>query len=1408
MNKTYSNFKIKLLTPVNLFKNFKFRYETISSNFSQEGKFSTSGLCSKMILFCMLLLSTVVFSQAIGDYRSNVTTNPGSWTTVANWQRYNGTTWPTATVAQGYPGQYTSTANVTIVTGDIVELNASVQIASLTTVGTGQLRDSGVDGYTLKISGNIVLAAGLATPAAEVGPINMKIGTGGVNTIEMNGTAQQTISGTPANGPFFYNLDISNTSTAGVVLQTNVFVASNLNVASGSTYDLGTYTSNKNSSPAGNSTFTLAANAKLRLSGSTGGVSGSNFPNRAGGNTLTWSINSASTVEYYGTTQTVAMNYTNSSLTTADIDYGNLTISGTGTKTLGYDGLVAPTGVTVAGALTVNANNTLALSTYTLGSPTSTILYGGATTGSAITGTGQLTLGGNVTVNDATTGTSGATISCPVALGATRTFTVADDGTTATDLTISGVISGATFGVIKAGVGTMTLSGTNTYTGATTISAGTVKIGASSSVLGTTAGITSVTSGAVLDLNGFTLSTAEPLTLNGIGLASSPAGALTNTGGNASYSGAITLASASTITATSSGTLTSSGAVTGAYVLTLDGGTGSTGTMSGVISTPTSVIKNGAGTWILSGTNTYTGPTNITAGTLKIGASSSVLGTTAGITTVSSGAVLDINGFNLSTAEPLTLNGTGLTASPAGALTNTGGNASYSGAITLASASTITATTSGTLTCSGTVGTGAFGLTLDGATGSSGTMSGVISSPTSLTKNGAGTWTFSAANTYTGITTINAGVLQLGNNNVIAASPINLNGGTFRTGATTGYTDTVGTLTVSSASTIALGTGVHQINFATSSGVTWPSGNLTITGWTGVARASGTAGKVFVGAASGTLTAGQLAKIFFTGYTCSAMQLSTGEVVPSDNTVGAASSSPAACVSVAISPVVTHTTAGATGIANDGVSGANGLPAGVSATWATNTITISGTPTASGSFPYSILLTGGCGTVSATGTITVTALPVANAGADNCSIATGSFSITTGTPAGGTWIKVSGTGNISTGGNVTGFGNNSSAIFRYTVTNSCGSASDDVYYARGTNTVGTPTAITVIGTEPSCQLTNATTTTTYSTTATNSSSFNWSLSNPSAGSINSSGVMTWANGFSGTVNIQVTATSCSGTSSQVTRTVTISAAPAITVQPSTPAATCSGSGTQTMTVTATGAGLTYDWKLAGVSVVNGGVISGQGTVTLTLTNPTSANAGSYTVVVSGTCAPAVTSTARTVTVNALPSTPTLGTITQPTCVLSTGSVILSGLPGSGTINQTGTAAASYAITGTTMTISGLAVGSYTFSASNGTCSSLATGSVVISSAVTKTWNGTAWSPVGTPTKDNLVIINGNYSASSNGDLNACSLIINSGFKLTIESGKFVIIQNDLTVTGTLDVLDKGSLVMVNDAGVVTNTGTT
>ena len=97
---------------------------------------------------------------------------------------------------------------------------------------------------------------------------------------------------------------------------------------------------------------------------------------------------------------------------------------------------------------------------------------------------------------------------------------------------------------------------------------------------------------------------------------------------------------------------------------------------------------------------------------------------------------------------------------------------------------------------------------------------------------------------------------------------------------------------------------------------------------------------------------------------------------------------------------------------------------------------------------------------------------------------------------------------------------------------------------------------------------------------------------------------------------------------------------------------------------------------------------------------------------------------------------------------------------------------------------------------------------------TITWNGTDWRDVNnaitTPSLSKLAVINANYNTTTNGDLNACSLIVNAGKLLTVTKEKFVTIQNDLTVnlTGKLEVEDKGSLVMINDLGTVTNNGTT
>ncbi|MCJ2089588.1 autotransporter-associated beta strand repeat-containing protein [Methylobacterium sp. E-005] len=160
-----------------------------------------------------------------------------------------------------------------------------------------------------------------------------------------------------------------------------------------------------------------------------------------------------------------------------------------------------------------------------------------------------------------------------------------------------------------------------------------------------------------------------------------------------------------------------------------------TATLSGIIADSANgsghLTKTGAGTLVLSGTNSYTGGTVITVGTLSA-ANPAALGT--GGATVASGATLDVNGVTI--ANSLTLSGTG--AGDAGALTGTS-TAGVSGAVTLGANAAIG-------------GTGR--LTISGAIGDSGNGFG-------LTKVGAGTLVLSAANTYSGGTTVSAGTLQL-----------------------------------------------------------------------------------------------------------------------------------------------------------------------------------------------------------------------------------------------------------------------------------------------------------------------------------------------------------------------------------------------------------------------------------------------------------------------------------------------------------------------------------------------------------------------------------------------------------------------------------------------------------------------
>ena len=210
---------------------------------------------------------------------------------------------------------------------------------------------------------------------------------------------------------------------------------------------------------------------------------------------------------------------------------------------------------------------------------------------------------------------------------------------------------------------------------------------------------------------------------------------------------------------------------------------------------------------------------------------------------------------------------------------------------------------------------------------------------------------------------INIGTLSV--NTTITITSVSLNGCTVNS-SPTGWIQDVLMITpsVSGPSTICAGqtavitfTGApNSVVFYTFNGTAGPAG-VTL-------DASGTG--TLPPATLNVTTTYAITLVTNTG-TCNYSGATHTVMVNPINTVGAASATPTVCLNSPLTNV-THSTTGATGIDTP-----TGLPAGVSASWAGNIITISGTPAVSGVFAYTIPLTGGCGTVSATGTITVNA---------------------------------------------------------------------------------------------------------------------------------------------------------------------------------------------------------------------------------------------------------------------------------------------------------------------------------------------------------------------------------------------------------------------------------------------------
>jgi hypothetical protein len=336
---------------------------------------------------------------------------------------------------------------------------------------------------------------------------------------------------------------------------------------------------------------------------------------------------------------------------------------------------------------------------------------------------------------------------------------------------------------------------------------------------------------------------------------------------------------------------------------------------------------------------------------------------------------------------------------------------------------------------------------------------------------------------------------------------------------------------------------------------------------------------------------------------------------------------------------------------------------------------------------------------------------------------------------------------------------------------------------------------------------NAIPTNLTSSTTASSPSYQWQSSTTSgggfvniSGATNSTYVFPFSLSQTTYYRLKITSSSCTSNSSQVKITVTPTVGtPVFTLGGS--STRCQGAGSVTYTASATNnTGLTYGLDATTLAFAGNSIVAGTGVVTYA-----AGWSGTSTITVSAAGCNGPKIATHTVTVNPLPTAPTFAEvdITQPDCKIPTGSVILRGLPPSGTINQTGTVINTYPITGSTLTISGLTSGTYNFSVFVGGCSSSPSGNVVIDPVTTATWNVVSgvgsWTD-GPPTLSKALVFDGNYS--ENTDVVGCSCEVKSG-TIKILDGKTMTITNGVSVSGGASLIfeNNASLVQDNDAAV-------
>lgn len=318
-------------------------------------------------------------------------------------------------------------------------------------------------------------------------------------------------------------------------------------------------------------------------------------------------------------------------------------VLGTGQITANGASLSAGAGMTLVNTVQLDAGG------LTVGS-INPITFSGTISGIGglkLTGSGTVVLSG---INDYSGGTTVGSTQTLAGSTSSLQGNIANEGlvrfSQAVNGTFAGIISGGG-SLVKEGAGTVTLSGTHTYAGATSISGGTLALGAGGNL---PVGAVSLVPGATLDLTAAGSQTLR--SLEGFG-------------------GSVQL---------------------GAYPLNLTGSTDTT--YSGAISGLGMLFKSGSGIQTLNGANTFTGGVTVNGGTLALGATGS-LATNAAITVNNTGT-FDVSAAPLMAMGTLTGNGGSVAL---GAKTLQVASGTYAGVI--AGTGSIGKISSGTLTLNG-----------------------------------------------------------------------------------------------------------------------------------------------------------------------------------------------------------------------------------------------------------------------------------------------------------------------------------------------------------------------------------------------------------------------------------------------------------------------------------------------------------------------------------------------------------------------------------------------------------------------------------------------------------------------------------------------------------------------------------